>query len=87
MCGPEEPHLTLVPQRAGLATGHPLRLISNNPPTTAARIALPLSASMRITSNGMLNSSCAMLPVSIAAIAAVVSAMTRKATLTMSFRE
>jgi hypothetical protein len=75
-----------ISHRARLATGHPLRLTSNNPPTTAARIMLALSASTRITSSGMPNSSCAMLPVSIAAIAAVANAMTRKATLNVSHR-
>jgi hypothetical protein len=67
--------------------GYPLRLIRNNPPTTAARTMLALSASTRITSNGTPNSSRAMLPVSIAAPAAVANTMTRTATLTMSLRE
>jgi hypothetical protein len=62
--------------------------LKSDPHATAAKIKpAPLSASMRIASNGMPKSSCATLPVSIAAIAAVVTAMMRKATLPMSLAE
>jgi hypothetical protein len=58
--------------------------VSKEAQAVAAKIkAAAASASLRIVSNGMPNSSCAMLPVIIAAIAAVASAMMRKTTLPM----
>jgi hypothetical protein len=59
--------------------------VRSEPHATAAKIKpAPLSASLRIASREMPKSSCATLPVSIAAIAAVVTAMVRSAALPMS---
>jgi hypothetical protein len=56
--------------------------VSKEAQAVAAKIKpAALSASLRIVSSGMPNSSCATLPVIIAAIPAAANAMMRKATL------
>jgi hypothetical protein len=57
------------------------RLSKDTQAIAAKTTPAALSASVRIVSRGMPNSSCATLPVIIAAIAAVAKAMMRKATL------
>ena len=77
----------MTPSEPRELSGHPsvyLFLASNDPQAMAAKIsAAAASASVRIVPRGIPNSSCATLPVIIAASAAVAKAMMRKATLTM----
>ena len=62
--------------------------LSKDQQATAAKMSpAALSASVRIMSRGMPRSSCATLPVIIAAIVAVAKAMIRTAALPMSRRE
>jgi hypothetical protein len=66
------------PVRVGLPCVYFLG-VSKDPQATAAKMnPAVLSASVRIVSRGILNSSCATLPVIIADIPAVAKAMMRK---------
>jgi hypothetical protein len=72
-----------------MLSGHffdcPLMRLTSEPHATPAKITpAPLSASMRIASNGMPKPSCATLPVSIANIPAVTTATMRIAALPMA---